>query len=232
MTVGVTPPDDAPADDTRTAVPDAATPASAPPAPIDRPNASDAANLTAWAKRMARRTTISARALAAYGRTEMWMRSEAPDCRLSWATVAGLADVASAHGTTDGGHIGRDGTATTPILGPLHDGTNGTSKAPDTDNGVLDGAARWDRAVGPLQIMPERWQRWRARAARDGEAPDPHHIDDAALTAGRILCGADADMSTPRGWWRAVRDYRRGGDSAGFAQKVFASADRSAELAR
>lgn len=235
MTVGVTPPDDAPAaDDTRTVgpVPGAATPTPAPPAPIDRPNASDAARLTSWAKRLARRTTIPARALTAYGRTEMWMRSEAPDCRLSWATVAGIADVASEHGTADGGRIGRDGMATTPILGPLRDGTNGTVKVPDTDDGALDGAARWDRAVGPLQIMPERWQRWRVRAARDGEAPDPHHIDDAALTAGRILCDSKSDLSTPKGWWQAVRDYRGGGDDAGFARKVFTSADRYASRGR
>ncbi|GAA5123985.1 murein transglycosylase [Haloechinothrix salitolerans] len=233
-TVGVTPPDDAPAaDGTQTAapMPGVATPESAPPAPIDRPNASDAARLTAWAKRIARKTTIPARALAAYGRTEMWMRSEAPDCRLSWATVAGIADVASEHGTVAGGRIDRDGMATTPILGPLRDGTNGMAKVPDTDDGTLDGAARWDRAVGPLQIMPKRWHRWRARATRDGKVPDPHNIDDAALTAGRILCGTKADLAHPNGWWRAVRAYRGGHDAAGFARKVFTSADRYAELA-
>ncbi len=233
-TVGVTPPDDSHAGDvTQTAgpVPGEKTPASAPPAPIDRPNASDADKLTAWAKRLARRAQIPARALAAYGRTEMWMRSESPDCRLSWATVAGIADVASAHGTADGGRIGRDGMATTPILGPLRDGTNGTTKARDTDNGALDGAARWDRAVGPLQIMPEPWKRWRARAARDGNVPDPHHIDDAALTAGRVLCGVKADLTNPNGWWRAVREYHSGGNPAGFARKVFTSADRYAKLA-
>lgn len=234
MTVGVTPPDDAPAaDDTQAAgpVPGAKTPAPAPPAPIDRPNASDADKLTAWAKRLARRTAIPARALEAYGRTEMWMRSEAPDCRLSWATVAGIADVASGHGTVDGGRIGRDGMATSPILGPLRDGTNGTAKVRDTDNGALDGAARWDRTVGPLRIMPDTWRRWRARAARDGEVPDPHHIDDAALTAGRVLCGSKADLTSPNGWWRAVREYHGGGDAAGFARKVFTSADRYAKLA-
>ena len=185
-TIGVTPPD------TRTGaakpVPGAATPAPAAPAPHDRPHASDAAQLTAWSQRLAARTGIPARAVSAYGRTEMWLRSEAPECRLSWATVAGVADAA----------------ATRPR----------------------------GRAVGPLRIMPRRWARWRIRAMRDGEVPDPHDIDDAALTAGRILCGTGADLSAPDGWWRAVRAYPGTPNGAGFAQNVFTSAERYAELSR
>lgn len=158
-TIGVTPPD------TRTAaskpVPGAATPAPAAPAPHDRPHASDAAQLAAWSQRLAARTGIPARAVSAYGRTEMWLRSEAPECRLSWATVAGVADV-----------------------------------------------------------------------ARHGKLPGPRHIDGAALRTGHILCGTGADLSAPDGWWRAVRAYPGTPNGAGFAQNVFTSAERYAELSR
>lgn len=170
-------------------------------APEDRPNTSDVAELDAWSQRVAEVTDLPARVLAAYGRAEMWMRSQRPDCRLSWATIAGIARVESRHGNFGGAQVGVDGVVSKPIIGPALDGSSGVRTIPDTDSGTLDGDTTWDRAVGPLQFLPTTWNRWAASAGGDGARPDPQNIDDAALTSARYLCSADDDMSTPVGWW-------------------------------
>ncbi|MEU6645672.1 murein transglycosylase [Saccharomonospora sp. NPDC046836] len=191
-------------------------------APIDRPNVSDQAELDAWSERVAAATDIPARVVAAYGRAEMWLRGEQPDCRLSWGTLAGIGRVESQHGTHGGGRIEADGTPTRPIIGVPLDGSPGVRAIRDTDGGRLDGDTTWDRAVGPMQFLPGTWERWRARAVRDGAPPDPQNIDDAALAAARYLCANGGDLGTPQGWWDAVLTYNRSGD---YAQRVFSSAD-------
>ncbi|MGH3881632.1 MAG: hypothetical protein ACRDSK_31805 [Actinophytocola sp.] len=98
----------------------------------------------------------------------------------------------------------------------------------DTDRGKLDGDPTWDRAVGAMQFLPETWQRWGVRASRDGKAPDPQNIDDAALTAGRYLCASGGNLSKAAGWWRAVMTYNR---SVTYGQKVFSGADAYAKEA-
>jgi membrane-bound lytic murein transglycosylase B len=76
--------------------PDVAAPRSAVAAPQDRPRASDLAELDTWARRLAPSTKLAPNVLAAYGRAEMWLRGEAPDCHLSWATLAGIGQVQAA----------------------------------------------------------------------------------------------------------------------------------------
>src|SRR5687767_9098537 len=66
----------------------------------------------------------------------------------------------------------------------------------DTDGGVLDGDARWDRAVGPMRFIPSTWQLVGRDGNGDGIA-DPFSIDDAALSAAAYLC-ARAVTSPPR----------------------------------
>ena len=62
---------------------------------------------------------------------------------------------------------------------------NGFAAIADTDGGALDGDARWDHAVGPMQFIPSTWQ----LAGRDGNGDgtaDPFNIDDAALSAAGV----------------------------------------------
>jgi len=71
---------------------------------------------------------------------------------------------------------------------------NGFAVIEDSDDGALDGNARWDRAVGPMQFIPETWAYWEADGNQDGVL-DPQNLYDAAATAGRFLC----HLSTRRG---------------------------------
>lgn len=64
---------------------------------------------------------------------------------------------------------------------------NGFAVIADSDNGRLDGNARWDRAVGPMQFIPETWSYWETDGNGDGTI-DPQNLYDAAATAGQFLC--------------------------------------------
>ncbi|ETZ88266.1 putative lipoprotein LpqU [Mycobacteroides abscessus subsp. abscessus] len=86
------------------------------------------------------------------------------------------------------------------------DGSNGNLRLPDTDKGVLDGDANQDRAMGPMQFIPETWRIYGVRAAGDGE-PSPDNIDDAALSAAGYLCSRGGDLSTTDGWIKALWAY-------------------------
>lgn len=155
--------------------PGARVPPRAVAAPVDRPHASDAAELRAWSRRVAALTDIPARAVQGYGLAEMWMRSEAPSCELSWSTLAGIGQVASEHG----GAVQADGTLAKPVVGD-------------------------DDRLGPMLMPLKQWTQHRWRASRDGERPDPQQIDDAAVTVARELCEHGGALTTPRGWWSAV----------------------------
>lgn len=203
--------------------PRVAVPNIAPSAPEDRPDASDQAELEAWAGRMASATGLPARVVAAYGLAEMWLRSEQPDCHLSWGTLAGIGRVESVHGSIGESRVGPDGLAAPPIVGPPLDGSAGVRAIPDTDGGTLDGDEVWDRAVGPMQLLPSTWREVAGRASGDGERADPQNVDDAALAAAHYLCATGADLATPAGWWDAVLTYNH---SIDYAQDVFLAAAR------
>ncbi|PRX49954.1 hypothetical protein B0I33_10269 [Prauserella shujinwangii] len=208
--------------------PHAAVPRAAVRAPVDRPNASDQVELDAWAERVSATTEVPARVVAAYGRAEMWLRGERPSCGLSWGTLAGIGRMESRHGQLDGNRIGQDGRPDRPIVGVPLDGSPGVRAIRDTDGGRLDGDRAWDRAVGPMQFLPETWRRWGVRATRDGARPDPQDIDDAALTAARFLCADGRDLRDPRDWWDAVLAYNA---SVSYAQDVLSGAEAYAASA-
>jgi membrane-bound lytic murein transglycosylase B len=229
LTIGVARPDEPPAPPKPTFVvepqrpqPGAAVPRTGLAAPQDRPKLSDQAELDAWAEKVSAATQVPARVLAAYGRAEMWMRAQKPTCQLSWATLAGIGRVESGHGDFGGADVGSDGQVTMPILGPVLNGSPGLRAVPDTDGGKLDGDTRWDRAIGPMQVLPATWKRWAERASGDGAKPDPQNVDDSAFTAARYLCSAGDDLSTPAGWWKAVLAYNQ---STEYAQDVFSGSD-------
>ena len=181
-----------------------------------------------WATTLAEKTQIPSRTLVAYAEAELATRTSVPACGLTWATLAGVGRVESHHGEYNGSDVGDDGRLAPPIVGVPLNGSAGVQAIRDTDRGKLDGDPTWDRAVGAMQFLPETWLRWGVRASRDGKAPDPQNVDDAALTAGRYLCASGGNLSKAGGWWRAVMTYNR---SVTYGQKVFSGADAYAKEA-
>ncbi|WP_116246062.1 lytic transglycosylase domain-containing protein [Nocardiopsis sp. FIRDI 009] len=161
----------------------------------------------AWLDEVSEATGIPRRALEGYASAQLVMDERQPSCRLSWPTLAGIGYVESRHGTYAGGEIGPDGTTTVDVIGIPLDGANNTQAIADTDGGELDGDERWDRAVGPMQFIPRTWERW--GTALEGGAPDPHDIDDAALSAARYLCAEGRDLTVAADWESAILAYNR-----------------------
>jgi len=131
-------------------------------------------------------------------------RRSRPDCHLDWPMLAGIGEIESTQ--ADEGRVRPDGTSFPPIYGPLLNGRNGYAAVPDTDGGRLDGNPRWDRAVGPMQFMPQTWQEWGSDGNGDGRA-DPQNVYDASLTAARYLCANGRDLSVPAQYTSAVLSY-------------------------
>lgn len=166
-----------------------------------------------WAEPLAEETGIPAPALRAYGNAELIAAQAWPECNLRWNTLAGIGWVETRHGTYSGNlfnrsEIDEDGVARPKIIGIPLDGGPGVAEIPDTDGGALDGDTEYDRAVGPMQFIPESWARHGRDADGDGVA-DPHQIDDAAVGAANLLCDGGRDLSTPAGWSEAILSYNR-----------------------
>ncbi len=103
---------------------------------------------------------------------------------------------------------------------------NGFAVITDSDAGRLDGNDQWDRAVGPMQFLPETWSRWAADGNGDGIS-DPHNLYDAAAAAARFLCHlSDTRGSTPSSFLLGYNDSRS------YVRRVLATAGdlRSATL--
>ncbi|MGW0042455.1 lytic transglycosylase domain-containing protein [Rhodococcus sp. NPDC003348] len=180
-----------------------------PPIDVDGPGRT-ADRLADWASGVSDAIGVSGTALEAYGYAAAVMAQSRPDCGLAWTTLAGIAGVESRHGTHRGARVAADGTVAPPIRGIPLDGGPGVAEIPDTDGGAMDGDPVHDRAMGPLQFIPETWRRWGVDANGDGVA-DPDNIDDAALTAGRYLCARGGDLTTEAGWRQALMAYNLSG---------------------
>lgn len=165
-----------------------------------------AALLREWAQPQADDLDIPVIALEAYAHAAAVLASTTPDCGLAWTTLAGIGSVESRHGRHAGATLGPDGTATPEIRGVPLDGGPGLAEIRDTDGGLLDGDPVLDRAMGPMQFIPETWKSWGVDANGDGVA-DPDNIDDAALSAGRYLCDRGGDLTSAEGWTRALMAY-------------------------
>lgn len=184
-------------------------------------------DVEAWAARTAGPTEVPARALRAYAAAELAQRTATPECRLSWATLAGIGRVESHHGGLGEAELGADGVPRPRIVGVPLDGSDGVREVLDTDGGALDGDPVLDRAVGPMQFLPSTWARHGADGNGDGVA-DPHQLDDAARGAAAYLCSGDRDTADGAGWWDAVLAYNASGE---YARLVWAAADRYARAA-
>ncbi|MFM1727432.1 lytic murein transglycosylase [Prescottella soli] len=181
-----------------------------PPIDVDAPGRA-ATQLAHWAAPLSDSLAISPIALEAYGYAAAVMAQSRPECGIGWTTLAGIAAVESKHGTHGGARVGDDGLVSPPIRGIALDGSPGVAEIPDTDGGAMDGDATHDRAMGPLQFIPETWKRWGVDANGDGVA-DPDSIDDAALTAARYLCARGGDLTTEDGWRTALMAYNLSGE--------------------
>jgi len=76
----------------------------------------------------------------------------------------------------------------------------------DTDDGKYDGDRTYDRAVGPMQFIPQTWTQYGEDANFDGDV-DPQNLYDAAVASARYLCRAAGNMTTEEGQRRAYFAY-------------------------
>lgn len=178
-----------------------------------------------WLSTTASITGIPGRALQAYSQATAQLKREKPECGLAWNTLAALGLIESGHAQ---GKLTAKGDAVPKIVGPVLNG-NGFAAIPDSDSGALDGDSRWDRAVGPLQFIPQTWQRYGRDGNGDGAA-DPQNIDDAALSAAGYLCAAADDtgsdgLNSASGWSQAILAYNQ---SSVYLKDIFDAAQRYA----
>ncbi|MEU0371785.1 lytic transglycosylase domain-containing protein [Streptomyces sp. NPDC006283] len=146
---------------------------------------------------------IPATVLAAYKQAEQTIAASDPACRLPWQLLAAIGKVES--GQARGGRVDANGTTHSPILGPVLNGV-GFANISDSDNGAYDGDRVHDRAVGPMQFIPQTWATWGQDANADGRK-DPNNIYDAALAAGRYLCAGGRDLGNKEDLDRAILGY-------------------------
>ncbi len=141
----------------------------------------------------------------AYRNAERLLAAENPTCNMPWTMLAGIGRVESTHAF--GGKADGDGNPIDPIYGPVLDGSlYGNNVIHDTDGGELDGLSGYDRAIGPMQFLPETWRHYAGDGNGDGIA-DPQNLFDAALTAGKYLCSGNLDMRDPGQQTRAILRY-------------------------
>lgn len=177
-----------------------------------------------WVAEVGRRTGVPSRAVVAYVHAVQWADRNVPGCKIEWNTLAGIGKVETNHGRHNGSAIHPNGRAVPEIFGPRLDGST-TATVRDTDGGSLDGDKKYDRAMGPLQFIPETWKRFAVDGNGDGKT-DPHNIDDAAPTAANYLCSGNKDLSQAKDWTAAVLRYNA---SDQYATDVYFEAQEIAD---
>ena len=158
-----------------------------------------------WLASTAERTGIPSRALAAYAGVAIAKADSMPTCGLAWNTLAAIGYAESRHGAHGGSVVGPDGTVTPAIFGVSLAG-GATEHIPDSDAGAIDGDAEFDRAVGPMQLIPQTWRNWAADANADGQ-PDPQNMDDATMATANYLCRASKEMANEAGWRTGIAAF-------------------------
>jgi membrane-bound lytic murein transglycosylase B len=206
-------------------MPVAATP-SLPSLPTPPPRPAD--QVAEWAGRVSTVVDIPVVAIEAYGWAAVLMGRDDPGCHLAWTTLAGIGEVESNHGQRNGAQLLPNGRSKPEIVGPQLDGKNGNPLVPDTDAGAYDGDPTYDRAMGPLQLLPTVWAVYAADADGDGIL-DPYDIDDASLALARMLCAGTEDLNQLPGWTAAIGRLHPGET---YANAVFTAADHYGQLSR
>ena len=196
-----------------------APPPASPPVPSAAPGAGIATLVDpSWAAATAAATGIPKRAVLAYAGAALAKASSMPACRLSWTTLAAVGEVESSNGQHGGSSIGADGTVTPPIFGVELNG-DGVALIPDSDGGKIDGDATADRAVGPMQLIPQTWRNWHTDGNGDG-VEDPQNIDDAVVATTNYLCRASTALDTQTGWRAAIAAYNSADSYLGRVARV------------
>lgn len=143
--------------------------------------------------------------VSAYKNAEKILAEVQPACGISWTLIAGIGRVESTH--ANNGKADPLGQLLEPILGPRLDGSlAGNNVIADTDGGALDGDPNFDRAVGPMQFLPETWNRYKADGNGDGIS-DPQNLYDAALATGDYLCDGGLNLRDLGQTTRAILRY-------------------------
>ena len=143
---------------------------------------------------------------------------------LRWELLAGIGWVESAHGTTGGASVDDEtGAVRPPIFGPELDGSSDSVALPIGDwRGRWGLTGRWQRALGPMQLLPGTFAAWAVDGDGDGDGDgivDPHDIDDAVATAASYLCGGETRIDDER---RALLRYNH---SENYVEEVLRYAD-------
>ncbi|WP_407441914.1 lytic transglycosylase domain-containing protein [Rhodococcus sp. (in: high G+C Gram-positive bacteria)] len=153
----------------------------------------------------------------AYRNAERILSEENPGCGMYWTLLAGIGKVESGH--ANGGQADAKGNLFEPVIGlPLDGSLPGQATIADTDGGVLDGDAVYDRAVGPMQFIPTTWNQYAGDGDGDGVA-NPQNLYDSALTTARYLCDGGLDM---RNLGHATKAIHRYNNSMAYVANVFA----------
>jgi membrane-bound lytic murein transglycosylase B len=145
-------------------------------------------------------------ALDAYYRAAAATAEEDPACGVRWWGLAGISAVEGHHGSYGGAVLDQHGDSDRRIIGIPLDGTRDTQVVTDSDGGSIDGDPTQDRAVGPMQFIPQTWGRFAADGNADGRA-DPFNLYDATLAAARYLCVASAGLDAEPGLRSAYFSY-------------------------
>jgi membrane-bound lytic murein transglycosylase B len=145
-------------------------------------------------------------ALDAYYRAATTTADENPACGVRWWGIAGISAVEGHHGSYGGAILDEHGDSDRRIIGIPLDGTRETQVVADSDGGALDGDPTQDRAVGPMQFIPQTWARFAADGNDDGRA-DPFNLYDATLAAARYLCVASPGLDAEPGLRSAYFSY-------------------------
>jgi membrane-bound lytic murein transglycosylase B len=160
-------------------------------------------------------------AVAAYQRGAGLLGRVKPGCGVDWALLGAIGRVESNHARFGGNVLDAGGIARPGIIGIPLDGSRGTARITDTDDGTLDRDSVFDRAVGPMQFIPTSWQ----MAGRDGDGDgvaNPQSLTDAVTGAGVLLCSGGTDLRTPGAAYRAVLRYNH---SDSYVRTVLSIAD-------
>lgn len=123
-------------------------------------------------------------------------------CHLSVSLLAAIGQVESGNLATS---TIIDNRVVPGVLGPVLDG-HGFARIPDTDDGRWDGNTSWDRALGPMQLVPASWRVVGLDLDDDG-IRDPQNVFDAAGAAMVYLCSGGRDLATAGDLTDAVLDY-------------------------
>ncbi|GAA4282586.1 hypothetical protein GCM10022261_01170 [Brevibacterium daeguense] len=168
-----------------------------------------------WLRQASQQTGIPERVLQAYVAAGAWAAENRRNCNLGWNTLAAIGAVESNHGRHQDAFVQANGNLSEPLVGLQLNGM-GVATIPDSDEGRLDGDTEYDRAVGPMQFIPDSWKRHGLDGNGDGQK-DPNNIDDAAMTAASYLCSS-GNLGTAGGWERAILSYN---NSLDYVNKVY-----------